>query len=132
VTDVRHVGRSYRTQPFLVTEESIRQFMSAIGDTAADASIAPPTFGMVYGFDAYWQLWQDPEVGLDVGHLVHGEQSFSLERPVRAGDRITTTGEITGISRRGALELVTFECQSIDQDDHPVGQATCLFIIRPA
>ena len=67
-----------------------------------------------------------------MGHLVHGEQSFSLERPVRAGDRITTTGTITGISARGPMELVTFECESKNQDDQKVGRATSLFIIRPA
>jgi acyl dehydratase len=108
--------------------------MKAVGDDQGEGAplVAPPTYGMVYGYDAYRQLWQDPVVSLDVGHLVHGEQSFSLQRPVRVGDRITTTGKITGISSRGPVELVTFECQSTDQEEQPVAEATALFIIRPA
>src|SRR5439155_664804 len=57
VTDPRWVGRSYETKPFAVTEQSIRDYMAAVGDLAEDGElIAPPTYAMVYGFDAYWQL----------------------------------------------------------------------------
>ena len=64
MTDARHVGRTYRTQPFQVTAESIREFLAVLGDTGEQAKdlVAPATYGMVYGFDAYLQLWQDPEV----------------------------------------------------------------------
>jgi hypothetical protein len=131
VTDPRWVGRSYETAPFEVTEKSIRDYMAAVGDLREDGDlVAPPTYAMVYGFDAYWQLWSDQEVALDVAHLVHGEQRFAFHRPVRPGDRIRTTGRITGINQRGDIELVTFELASRDAQDEPVGDATALFIIR--
>jgi acyl dehydratase len=133
VTDPRWVGRSYETAPFEVTERSIRDYMAAVGDEAGDGElIAPPTYAMVYGFDAYWQLWRDQEVALDVAHLVHGEQRFSFHRPVRPGDRIKTTGRITGINSRGDMELVTFEFTAQDQENRPVSDGTALFIIRGA
>jgi len=87
---------------------------------------------MVYGFDAYWQLWTDQEVALDVAHLVHGEQRFNFQRPVRAGDRLRTTGRLTAINTRGDMELVTFELSARDEKDRPVSDATALFIIRKA
>lgn len=131
MTDPRWVGRSYETAPFEVTEKSIRDYMAAVGDLREDGDlVAPPTYAMVYGFDAYWQLWSDQEVALDVAHLVHGEQRFAFHRPVRPGDRIRTTGRITGINQRGDIELVTFELASRDAQDEPVGDATALFIIR--
>jgi hypothetical protein len=131
VTDPRWVGRSYETAPFEVTEKSIRDYMAAVGDLREDGDlVAPPTYAMVYGFDAYWQLWSDQEVALDVAHLVHGEQRFAFHRPVRPGDRIRTTGRITGINQRGDIELVTFELASRDAQDEPVGDATALFVIR--
>lgn len=131
MTDPRWVGRSYETAPFEVTEQSIRNYMAAVGDSAERGElVAPPTYAMVYGFDAYWQLWTDQEVALDTAHLVHGEQRFSFSRPVRPGDRIRTTGRLTEISQRGDLELVTFELSAKDQDDQPVSDATALFIIR--
>jgi MaoC dehydratase-like protein len=131
VTDPRWVGRSYQTPPFEVTEQSIRGYMAAVGDQATNGDlVAPPTYAMVYGFDAYWQLWTDQEVALDVAHLVHGEQSFTFERPVRPGDRITTTGRLTSINNRGDMDLVTFELTAKDGQDHPVSGGTALFIIR--
>jgi len=131
VTDARWVGRSYETAPFEVTEQSIRDYMAAVGDVQEDGElIAPPTYAMVYGFDAYWQLWTDQEVALDVAHLVHGEQRFTFQRPVRAGDRIRTTGRLTAIGTRGDMDLVSFELTARDEQDRPVSDGTALFIIR--
>ena len=131
MTDARWVGRSYETAPFEVTEQSIRDYMAAVGDVQEDgALVAPPTYAMVYGFDAYWQLWTDQEVALDVAHLVHGEQRFTFQRPVRAGDRIRTTGRLTAITTRGDMDLVTFELKATDEQDRPVSDGTALFIIR--
>jgi hypothetical protein len=133
VTDSRWVGRSYETAPYEVTEQSIRDYMAAVGDLRVDDElIAPPTYAMVYGFDAYWQLWTDQEVALDVAHLVHGEQRFNFQRPVRPGDRIRTTGRLTAINSRGDMELVTFELKARDAEDRPVSDGTALFIIRKA
>ena len=131
MTDPRWVGRSYETAAYEVTEKSIRDYMTAVGDLREDGRLAaPPTYAMVYGFDAYWQLWTDQEVALDTVHLVHGEQRFAFRRAVRPGDRITTTGRITGINQRGDMELVTFELSSKDDHDAPVSDGTALFIIR--
>jgi hypothetical protein len=131
MTDPRWVGRSYETPAFEVTARSIRDYMAATGDSREQGDlVAPPTYAMVYGFDAYWQLWTDQEVALDVAHLVHGEQSFTFHRPVRAGDRVKTTGRLTAINRRGNTEMVTFELSSKDARDEPVSEASALFVIR--
>ncbi len=131
MTDTRFVGRAYETAPFPVTAESIRAYMRAVGDTREEADlVAPPTYAMVYGFDAYWQLWSDQEVALDTAHLVHGEQSFTYHRPVRPGDRLKTIGRIASITARGDMEFVTFELSARDAREQPVSQAIALFIIR--
>lgn len=131
MTDPRWVGRSYETVPFEVTEQSIRDYMTAVGDERdAEELVAPPTYAIVYSFDAFWQLWTDQEVALDVAHLVHGEQQFTFHRPVKAGDRIQTTGRITGITPRSDMELVTFELVSKDAGEQPVSESSARFIIR--
>jgi hypothetical protein len=131
VTDPRWVGRSYETAVFDVTEKSIRDYMQAVGDEREETElVAPPTYAIVYSFDAFWQLWTDQEVALDVAHLVHGEQRFTFHRAVRPGDRIRSTGRITGINPRGDMELVTFEVSSKDEADEPVTDGIALFIIR--
>jgi hypothetical protein len=130
MTDQRLVGRRYETEPFEVTEASIRAYMDAVGDTlpSEGALTAPPTYAMVYGYDAYWQLWRDQEVAMDVAHLVHGDQRFTFHRPVRPGDRIRTTGRLASVTTRGEMELVTFELASMDADERPVSEATAPLI----
>lgn len=131
MTDQRLVGRTYETQPFDVTEQSIRAYMHAVGDTrSSDPLEAPPTYAMVYGYDAYWQLWSDHEVAMDVARLVHGDQRFVFHRPVCPGDRIRTTGRLANVTVRGEMELVTFEANARDDQGQPVSESTSLFIIR--
>jgi acyl dehydratase len=131
VTDRRFCGRTYETGPFEVTEESIRAYMRATGDEREEPElVAPPTYAMVYAFDAYWRLWTDPEVALDTAHLVHGEQRFTFHRPVGPGDRIRTRGRIADISSRGSLEFVDFQLSSTDAQGRPVSEAGALFVIR--
>jgi hypothetical protein len=133
MTDQRRVGRTYETAPFEVTEASIRAYMAAVGDLAEGKDlVAPPTYAMVYGFDAYWQLFNDQEVAIDVGHLVHGEQRFTFCRPVRPGDRLRTVGRLSNVTARGEMELVTFDLTSTDADNQPVCEGMALFIIRRA
>src|SRR5437870_12824790 len=103
--------------------------MAAVGDLRDDGDlVAPPTYAMVYGFDAFWQLWTDQEVALDVAHLVHGEQRFSFQRPVRPGDRLQTTGRLTPINTRGDRDLDTFARSASDEKDRPVPAGTALVI----
>jgi hypothetical protein len=132
VTDPRFIGRSYESAPFEVSAESIRAYMRATGDDREEADlVAPPTYAMVYGFDVYMQLWKDQEVALNVARLVHSDQSFTFHRPVRPGDRIRSTGRITGISARGGMEMITFDCTATAVDGQPVSDASARFIIRP-
>ncbi len=131
MAETRFVGRTYEAPTFLVTEESIRAYMRATGDLREEAElIAPPTYAMVYGFGAYGQLFQDRDVALNLARLVHGEQQFTFHRPVRPGDRISPTGRISDITRRGGLELVTFDVAARDGERRPVSEATARFVIR--
>ncbi len=105
---------------FEVGREHIRRFAEAIGDLhpayldpeAARALghpdvIAPPTFLTVLGFRfAGGGLMADPELGLDYSRVVHGEQSFTLHRPVRAGDRLRSQQRIADIKDAGVNELM--------------------------
>ena len=132
MTDRRFVSRTYEARPFEVTEESIRAYMRATGDEREEEPdlVAPPTYAMVYGFDAYQQLWTDPEVALDTAHLVHAEQRFTFHRPVKPGDRLRTIGRIADITARGSMEFVDFQLSATDAQGRPVSDATALLVIR--
>ena len=119
--DASFVGRVYPpTPPYEVGREKIREFADAIGDpnpayrsqAAARALgypdvIAPPTFPIVLTFPASRQVIADPELGLDYSRVVHGEQRFVYQRPIRAGDALTVVVSVEGIRAAAGNEVIT-------------------------
>lgn len=115
------IGREYpASTTFEVGREHIRRFAEAIGDLAPayldpEAAralghpdvIAPPTFLTVLNFRfAAEGPIVDPDLGLDYTRVVHGEQSFELHRPLRAGDVLASTSRIEDVKDAGRNELI--------------------------
>ncbi|HST48404.1 FAS1-like dehydratase domain-containing protein [Jatrophihabitans sp.] len=119
--DESYVGRVYPpTAPYEVGREKIREFADAIGDrnpayrdpAAAKALgysdvIAPPTFPIVLSTPAAHQVIRDPELGLDYSKVVHGEQQFSYQRPVQAGDVLQVTVRVESIRMAAGNDLIS-------------------------
>ena len=117
------IGRSFpASAPYEVSRVKLREFADAIGDPnpayrdieAAKALghpdvIAPPTFAIVISFQMGGAVVLDPALGLDYSRVVHGEQSFSYKRPIRAGDVLVGTPRITDIRDAGRNELLSWE-----------------------
>lgn len=139
------IGRSYGpTEVYEVSREKIRDFAVATGDLnpiylsaqAAQAAghadvIAPPTFLTVVGFrfpDTSPVV--DPELGLDYSLVVHGEQSFVLERPVVAGDRLVSTVVVDNVKTAGRNELIVLRMVITAEDGAPVATATMTVVSR--
>jgi acyl dehydratase len=110
------IGRGFPpSEPYEVSRVKIREFADAIGDPnpvyrdqeAAKAAghpdvIAPPTFPIVISLTV--GALTDPELGLDFTMVVHGEQRFEYQRPVRAGDVLVTESTVSGIRSIGRNE----------------------------
>ena len=133
-----HVGRSYpATVPFLVSEAKIAEFATAIGDdnpayVGAEA-IAPPTFIAVVSSQAWGPMFADPELGLALRRIVHGEQRFDFHRPVRVGDRLSAVLRIERVRNRGSVVRMSTAAEIVDQSGEPVCTAVAtLFHSRPS
>jgi acyl dehydratase len=119
--DQSFTGRSYPpSPPYQVGREKIREFASAIGARdplhhdveAAKAAgypdvVATPTFLAILTMGALRVIVFDPELGLDYGRVVHGDQRFIYERPVVAGDELVVINHIEEIITRGGNDLLT-------------------------
>jgi acyl dehydratase len=119
--DQSFVGRKYPpTEPYEVGRAKIGEFARAIGDLnpayldpeAARALghpdvIAPPTFPIVITMPAGDQAAKDPELGLDYTRVVHGDQRFVYERPLRAGDRVVCEVSVEAIRSMAGNDMVT-------------------------
>ena len=138
------VGRSYTSDtPFQVGREHIRQFARAIGDDnplyhdveAAKAAgypdlVAPPTFLVTAIPGSLGLPTDDPALGLNYALVVHGEQRFTLRRPIVAGDElvaVTTISEIRTVGRNEVL-VTTYDFSTTSGE--PVASGTCGLVSR--
>jgi acyl dehydratase len=114
--DQSFIGRSWPpTAPYLVGREKIREFAEVAGEhpfhvdpEAARAAgyadvIAPPTFAIVITAAGSAKVVADPDVGVNYAMVVHGEQSFAYDRPLRAGDVVVAQTTIESIRQIRSL-----------------------------
>lgn len=126
-----------------VTRAEIVEFAYAIGETRpeyVDAAaarraghpdvLAAPTFlfCLTLRGDDPW-AWAR-EGGLDMARTLHGEQSFSYNRPVHAGDRLTlsATTEAPGPTSGGLLRLS--RRTRFSSDDGPVATLVTTLVMK--
>jgi acyl dehydratase len=115
------IGRTFPpSEPYEVSRVKIKEFAEAIGDPnpvyrdqeAAKAAgypdvIAPPTFPIVISLGG--ASLTDPELGMNYAMILHGEQRFVYNRPLRAGDVVVTESKIAGIRSIGRNERIDIE-----------------------
>ncbi len=142
--DPSFLGRCYPAAgTYQVGREKIREFAEAIGDddaiyrdpSAARACgysdvIAPPTFAIILALRAQQVLVYDPALGLDYSRVVHGNQSFTHHRPIRAGDELAATLHVDGVRTMGGNDMLTVRCQITDAAGDPVTTARSMLVVR--
>lgn len=107
-----HAGRRYPpTAPYEVSAAKIAEFARALGDDnpayfGPDA-IAPPTFVAVISSAAWESMFDDPELGLALRRIVHGDQRFTYRRPLGHGDTVQATLTIDRVRNRGASDIIS-------------------------
>lgn len=112
-----HIGRSYPpSEPYTVSAAKIAEFAGALGGVdggdqnaayRGDDAIAPPTFAVVLAAHTWNDLFADPELGLALKRTMHGDQTFTHDRPLRVGDRVVAQLTIDKVRVRTPLEWIT-------------------------
>jgi acyl dehydratase len=139
------IGKAYAPVVYAVGREKVREYAAAVGESnplyydleVARAAgyadvLAPPMFVVVYSSAPFMTALFDPELEIDFAHLVHGAQEFRWQRPVVAGDEITTTLTVKDISERVGLRFDIFETTSVNQRGETACVGTWSTIIRGA
>jgi acyl dehydratase len=154
--DRAHLGRRYGPYTFEVGREHVRSFVAAVGggvpghmlssppdrahpltwDEAAAAAgphrgiVAPPGFATTFAMEPFARAISDDALALDVLRLVHGEQELEFLEPIRPGDVLSTTGEITRLDTRASLEIVEVTTTSVNQHGRTVVRGIWTAAIR--
>jgi acyl dehydratase len=122
-----HVGRTYPpTEPYEVTAVKVAEFAAALGEEGSGV-VAPPTFVAVLAAAAWQAMFEDPELGLALRRIVHGDQRFDFHRVLRVGDRVTATLTIDKVRVRDSADIIGASVAVRTLDDEPVATATATF-----
>lgn len=132
------IGREFPAVTATIDPESVKAFARALGETdplylddaAAKngpfgAIVAPPTYPIAFMAQSMAGAASSfDELGLNFMTLVHGEQEFEYERPVKAGETLTLTARIHDVyekeGRSGILDILVLETEASDQDGERV------------
>lgn len=126
------IGRRYQAAPEVLDRHRHAAYAHAVGaGNGLEFSRPLACFAAVY---LLWpvvpQLFQDREVGLDVAHLLHGEQEFSFGRPLAFDEAITPVGVISRVDRRRGMVFLEFRCEGRDQAGQVVANSRSLFVVK--
>lgn len=114
---------------FEVEKRHIRQFAEAIGDlnplyvdeayaksTIYGGIIAPPSFPVAIGAES----GQGIDLPLDYSRMLHGEQEFIYQRPIRAGDRLLCQMKVTNVyekeGKNGPMQFLVMDTEMKDEE----------------
>ena len=122
------VGRALpASRPYQVGREKVREFALAVGEGASvcrdlDAAraaghpdlVAPPTFAATFIIPMMERFLRTPAVDWDYSRMVHGEQSFTMHRPLYAGDELVTTLCVDDVRTRASSVFLTLRFEVAD------------------
>ena len=138
------VGRVFeKTNPYLVGREKVREFSRAVFssnpvnlsvEAARDAGyadlVAPPTFAIVVQELTLGQLLAQEDAGIELTHVVHGEQRFDYSRPIVAGDELRAHLNVTSVKTLGGNAMVVAESVVTDAEGEHVVTAVSTLVVR--
>lgn len=135
-------GRDYAPQRYEVAREKIREFADAIGDTNAayrepdaaralghEDAVAPPTFAMIPVLRGFDTLVDD--LGIEYSQVIHVDQRFEHQRPIRAGDTLLTSTRLENVRSRAGNHFLTVRSDIATDAGEPVCVATATLLVRP-
>ena len=143
--DKKHIVRTTTPQTEDVEKGRLKFFAEAIGETdpvytdeeAARAAgykalPAPPTFAFCLEMETK-SLWDSiAAMGVPVGKILHGSQTFKYHAPICAGDRVTFQTRVSDIydKKGGALEFIVEDTTAKNQDGALVAELQRVIVVR--
>lgn len=143
--DTKHIGTVLSRHAVDVEAGRLRFFAKATGQTdprytdvgaAAAAGYpslpVPPTFLFCLEMDAPNPRAAIELLGIDIGRILHGEQSFRYHRMAFAGERLHLEMRIADIYEKkgGALGFVVRETRVTDANGEPVADLRGVVVVR--
>ena len=128
------VGKAYPAATYEVTAEAIEKYADATNEDnpvfRGPQAVAPPAFPIVPAGLGIANSFFDPELGVNIPRLVHGEEDHLLHAPIRAGDTLTVESSLESIEIKDSGETFTVFTKLTNQDGVVAAEARSLMFIR--
>lgn len=121
-------GKTYPPVVFPVDAERVDAFAAAVGHPGEGV---PPTFvtapelasGLTYALE-------DPELGLELARVLHGEQEYEWRREIFVGETLTAETSIEDIRSKRGLGFITLRTDLRDETGEIVVVGRSTLILR--
>ena len=136
-------GKRYpRTPVYEVGREKVREFARSVFSSKESLDldyaislghkdlVVPPTFPVVIQEQSLKLVLEDPESQIDFSRVVHGDQRFKFERPIVAGDLLTSELSVASVKSLGGNHMVSFETEIFDEGNQLVCTAFSTLVVR--
>ncbi len=121
-------GKAYPPRVLALDAQRVSSFSRAIGHPGDGV---PPTFVTAPEIAAgLWSVVEDPDLGLDLAGVLHGEQEYEWGRPLVVGELLTAEATIQDIRGRGGVEFLTLRTELRDEGGAVVCVARSTLIVR--
>lgn len=125
-------GKRYRDGHVLVTPDDIGAFAAATNDLSpvyfGAGAIAPPMMHARLLRDLLFGLMEDPELGLDMLHLLHGEHDLRIHRHVEPWDVVTRRATLDHVEQKAKGLLVEGTLWGFVEGQPAIEARTAFFI----
>ncbi len=92
--------------------------------------VVPPTFPVVIQEQSLKLVLSDPQAQIDFSRVVHGDQRFVYQKPIVAGDLLTSELTVASVKTLGGNHMVTFETEIFDEQNSLVCTAISTLVVR--
>lgn len=127
------IGKRYDGGWAFVDRKDTVAYADATDDTNAryrgDGAIAPPMYHVAPILAVMMKAATDPELGLDLLRLVHGEHAMTFHRALRHGDIVDLRGELQGIEEKSSGRVAYFRLYGF-VDGKPAFEGTTTYFVR--
>jgi hypothetical protein len=122
------VGKTYPAVRFTLEADHVHAFAEAVGHRGPGV---PPTIVTVPEIRVgLANVVSDPELGIDLSRVLHGEQEYGWTRPPVPGETLTAEAAIESVRRKGAMGFLTLRTELRDEAGELVASGHCTLIVR--
>jgi hypothetical protein len=121
-------GKAYPPVRFRLEETRVRAFADAVGHRGPGV---PPTIVTVPEIEAgLSNVVSDPDLGVDLDRVLHGEQEYVWARPTALGEVLTAESTIESIRGKGGMQFLTLRTELRDETGLLVVSGRSTLIVR--